>query len=63
MKLIEILISPTGETQLQTRGFVGSTCQTASHALEQALGLVAQEQRTSEYFLAAEQAAQQRTES
>jgi hypothetical protein len=50
MKLIEIVIGPVGETQLQTRGFLGSQCTAASAVLEQALGLVTQEQRTPEYY-------------
>lgn len=55
MKLIEIVISTTGETQLQTRGFVGSECRAASQKLEQALGLVTREQHTAEYHLATNQ--------
>ncbi len=51
MKLIEIVIGPAGETQLQTQGFQGSHCKAASAALEKALGLVTQEQRTAEYYL------------
>lgn len=50
MKLIEIVISPAGETQLQTQGFQGSQCKAASAALEKALGLVTQEQRTTEFY-------------
>lgn len=50
MKLIEIVIGPAGETQLQTQGFQGSDCKAASAALEQALGLVTQERRTTEFY-------------
>jgi len=50
MKTITLVISPTGETQLQTQGFAGSQCQAASAALEKALGLVTQDQQTTEYY-------------
>ena len=63
MKLIEIVISPAGETQLQTQGFQGSQCKAASTALEQALGLVTQNQRTTEYYLGSEVQVQRQAES
>jgi len=50
MKIIEITISPTGETTVQTKGFTGSSCRDASRLLEQALGRSAQDRLTSEYF-------------
>ncbi len=50
MKTITLVISSTGDTQLQTQGFQGSDCKAASAALEQALGLVSQEQRTTEFY-------------
>ncbi len=31
MKTIEILVSPTGQTQIQTKGFSGSSCRQASN--------------------------------
>ena len=34
MKCIEIIVSPTGETRLETKGFVGSECLQASQFLE-----------------------------
>ncbi len=48
MKTIEIIVSPTGETTLQTKGFTGSTCQAASRSLERALGIAVNDQRTPE---------------
>ena len=42
MKTIEIVVSPTGQTQVQTKGFTGSECRAASEFIEKALG-----QRTS----------------
>ena len=50
MKLIEITISPEGQTRLETRGFSGATCQEASRLLERALGSATAEQLTSEYY-------------
>ena len=37
MRIIEIIVSPTGQSQVQTRGFRGSDCRQASRFLEQAL--------------------------
>ncbi len=48
-KIIEIVISPTGQTRLETRGFTGATCRDASRFLEQALGQPASEQLTAEF--------------
>lgn len=50
MKIIEILVSPTGETTVQTKGYVGAECQQASKFLEQALGAVTAERKTSEFY-------------
>lgn len=49
-KIIEIVVSPKGETKLETRGFEGSSCQDATRALEQALGAKTGESMTSEYY-------------
>jgi hypothetical protein len=46
MKTIEITVSPTGETTVQTKGFTGSACQDASKFIEQALGERSGEQLT-----------------
>lgn len=50
MKTIEILVSPTGRTRVETRGFTGAACQEASRFLEQALGTRTSEQLTSAYY-------------
>jgi hypothetical protein len=50
-QLIEVTVSPTGETNIQTKGYEGSRCQEASKFLEQALGLVTADQRTSGYYV------------
>lgn len=38
MKVIELTVSPDGETRLETNGFQGSVCREASRFLESALG-------------------------
>ena len=49
-KLIEILVSPTGEATVQTKGYLGDACVPASRWLEQALGLATQETKTAEFY-------------
>lgn len=48
MKIIEIIVSPQGQTTLQTKGFSGASCREASRTLEQALGLVQSDRPTAE---------------
>ena len=48
-KTIEVLVSPSGQITVQTRGFAGDACRHASKALEQALGPVEREQLTAEF--------------
>jgi hypothetical protein len=50
MKSIEIIVSPTGATSVQTHGFSGASCQEASRFLEQALGTQLSEVRTSAFY-------------
>ena len=50
--IIEIIVSPTGETRLETKGFVGEACWEASGFLEAALGNRAGEQLTAEFHQA-----------
>jgi hypothetical protein len=45
-KTIEITVTPTGETKVQTKGFIGRTCKLASAFLEKALGLVTSDKNT-----------------
>jgi hypothetical protein len=49
-KTIEIIVSPTGQTTVETRGFTGATCQEASRFLEQALGNRTGERLTAEFY-------------
>ena len=48
-QIIEVIISPTGQTNIQTKGFTGSSCRDASKFLEQALGVRASETLTAEF--------------
>lgn len=52
MPCIEIVVSPTGQTQVQTRGFEGTSCRAGSQFMERALGHPAKEELTSEFFQA-----------
>ena len=48
-KIIEIIVSPTGETRLETKGFSGEECKEASKFVEQALGNCQSERLTAEF--------------
>ena len=47
MKIIEIIIAPTGQSRVETKGFTGAECRDASLFIEQAMG-----QQTSEILKA-----------
>jgi len=47
--LIEIVVSPVGQIQVQTRGYSGPRCREASRFLEQALGTRLDEKLTPEF--------------
>ena len=49
-RIIEITVSPKGETTLQTKGFVGGECLNASKWLEQSLGISTSDRKTGEFF-------------
>jgi hypothetical protein len=49
---IELIVSPTGETVAETKGFAGSSCQQASRFLEQALGKSTDEKLTAGFYQA-----------
>ncbi|WP_417746729.1 DUF2997 domain-containing protein [Rosistilla oblonga] len=57
-KTIEIVVTPTGQTQVQTKGFVGSECRQASRFIELALGKRTDEELTTEFH---QQASQQQS--
>lgn len=50
MKTIEIVVSPTGETRVETKGFAGSDCRQASEFIERALGSRVGERLTTEFY-------------
>ena len=49
-RVIEVIASPQGETTIQTKGYAGNDCVQASKFLEQALGVVATDNKTGEYY-------------
>ena len=49
-RIIEVVVSPTGETTVQTKGYAGSDCLQASRFLEEALGLTSGERKTAEFY-------------
>jgi hypothetical protein len=49
-RIIEVIVSPTGETTVQTKGYSGADCLQASKFLEQALGIVAADLKTAEFY-------------
>lgn len=46
---IEIIITADGQTRIETKGFTGNDCRTASRFLEQALGQATSEQLKPEF--------------
>jgi len=49
LRIIELTVTPEGETKIETRGFQGASCRDASRFLEQALGQRTNEQLTAEF--------------
>lgn len=54
MPIIEVTISPKGESTVQTKGFAGNDCLQASKFIENALGLTVGEQKTGEFYAVTE---------
>jgi Protein of unknown function (DUF2997) len=52
LKIIEVIVSPTGETRVETKGFTGNSCRDASKFIEQALGTPASETLKAEFHQA-----------
>ncbi len=48
-KTIEITVSPTGQSNVQTKGFIGGECREASRFVEEALGQRVSESLTAEF--------------
>ena len=59
-KVIEVIVSPTGETKVETKGFAGAECCDASRFIEVALGQITSEQLTAEYHIRESSQEQQR---
>jgi Protein of unknown function (DUF2997) len=51
-RIVEVVVSPAGETTVQTKGYAGAECQLASKWLADALGVTTSDQKTTEYFSA-----------
>ena len=51
-RIIEVVVSPTGEATVQTKGYAGADCLQASRFLEQALGVPASDRKTAEFYQA-----------
>ena len=51
-KTIEVIVSPDGQTKIETKGFTGSACRDASRFVESALGRQTSEQLTAEFHQA-----------
>jgi hypothetical protein len=49
-RIIEVTVSPAGETKVQTKGFAASDCLEASRFLETALGVAGSDQKTAEFY-------------
>jgi hypothetical protein len=49
---IEIIISPRGQSRVETKGFAGSKCRDASRFLETAIGRTTSERLTAEFHVA-----------
>ena len=60
IQTIEIIITPQGETTVQTQGFTGASCRDASKFLEEALGNRTGERLTGEFYQSASVAQQAR---
>ena len=49
-RTIEVLVSPTGEVSVQTKGYAGADCLQASKFLEQSLGVLSADRKTTEFY-------------
>ena len=60
-RIIEVVVSPQGETTIQTKGYAGGACLQASRFVEQALGVATADHKTAEFYqsTATEQRVQQ----
>ena len=59
-KTIEIVVSATGEIQIEAVGFKGPDCEQATAFLEEALGVVGQKRKKPEFHQLAKKTNQQK---
>lgn len=52
VRIIEVIVSPQGETTVQTKGFACAECLQASKWIEQALGITTADNKTTEFYFA-----------
>ena len=57
---IEVIVSPSGEIQIDAVGFKGADCEHATRFLEEALGCVTQKQKKPEFHQRTKSKNQQR---
>ena len=50
LRIIEMTVTPKGETSIQTKGYAGSDCLQGSKWLEQALGISVADKKTPEFY-------------
>ena len=50
MKIIEVIVSPSGETRIETKGFSGTGCKDATKQLQAALGATVSDKATAEMY-------------
>lgn len=49
-QIIELVVATDGKVTIQTKGFTGPACKSATEALEKALGLKQSERLTAEFY-------------
>jgi hypothetical protein len=49
-RIIEVVVSPTGESTVQTKGYTGVDCLQASKFLENALGVATGDRKMPEFY-------------
>ncbi len=59
-KSIDVLVSPTGDIQIDAIGFKGADCQQATRFLEEVLGTIVQKENKPEFYQRTRVAHQQR---
>lgn len=59
---IEVIVSPQGETRVETKGFGGGSCRQSSQFMEQALGIRGSEKLTAEFYQQTHQQQSQETQ-